>query len=415
MSHRVRLRDTLAALARQAVSAVEGGRLVSEALAQQGSVDALWAVGKAAGAMARGATQVLGDVPGLVIEKDVNVNVSVNVSVSVSVKRMLSAHPVPDARSEAAGRALNAEAQRLGPNQRAILLLSGGASSLASAPVDGVTLAQLTDATRALSRAGATIQEMNVVRRHLSLVAGGRLAQAARGRLLVLAFSDVIGDEPAAIGSGPASPDPSTVADAVGIARRYALSDELVRAIAAAPETPKPGDPAFSRVTYRLLANPRALLDAAARAVAGAGLRVRVREALVTGDLGALADELVATFDALAPGEVWVAAGEPTVRVTGDGSGGRAQHLALTAAARLAGRPFAFVALGSDGTDGPTDAAGAAVDGDTVAEAGALGRSPEAALARFDAHPLLTALGATIVTGPTGTNLTDLFLLGRAA
>jgi len=178
-------------------------------------------------------------------------------------------------------------------------------------------------------------------------------------------------------------------------------------------ETPKPGDPRFGRVEYRLLATPITLRDRAAEEVEAAGLHALVKPALVEGDVRAVAAGYLARAERLRSGEVLIAVGEPTVRVSGGGQGGRAQQLALEVACGIAGRPFAFLAIGSDGTDGPTDVAGALVDGATVPRAQAAGRNPESALADNDSSPLLDGIGALLRTGPTGTNLCDLHLLAR--
>lgn len=408
MARCVSLRRTLEAVAREAIAACEGGRLVEQALAGASPPEALWAAGKAAEAMARGALAALGEVPaGLVIGKDAPGRVPL---AHPTLEERVAGHPVPDARSEAAACALEAAARRLSPDGRALLLLSGGASALLSAPLPPVTLEALRKTTRALVEGGARIDEINVVRRHLGRVLGGRLAQAAAGAIDVLALSDVIGDDPAAIGSGPASPDPSTLAEARALAARYGAPASVVHALGGAlPETPKPGDACFERTSYRVLANPLTLRDAAAAAARSHGLEPVVRARPVTGEVADFASEVTAVAASLSPGRVFVAAGEPTVVVRGPGRGGRAQHLALLVAERIAGRALAFLAVGSDGSDGPTDAAGAAVDGDSWH------RDARAARDAFDAHGWLSSRGLTIATGPTGTNLTDLFLLARAA
>jgi glycerate-2-kinase len=278
-----------------------------------------------------------------------------------------------------------------------LLCLSGGASALLAATVEGVSLELLKRATSRLLEGGAPIGEINVVRRHLGAALGGKLAQATRAQLEVLALSDVVGDDPAAIGSGPASPDASTLDDAKQIARKYSLPD-VEAALAHAPETAKQ-----LQVPYRILASPRTLRDEAARRAPAA----RVRVELVQGPVEEIAEEIAALR--LSPGELWIAAGEATVKVGGSGRGGRAQHLALLVAQKIRGGDLAFVALGSDGSDGPTPAAGAAVDGDTWAT------GAQKALENFDSHGWLSQAGATLVTGPTGTNLTDLLLLRRRA
>jgi glycerate-2-kinase len=383
MPHRVT--DGLTAIARAAIEACEGGRLVRAAT--KGPYDAVWAVGKAAPAMALGAGRA-----DLVIGKEPDARLPV----------LVAAHPVPDESSVRAAQALLDAARAAPDGARVLLLLSGGASSLIGAPAPGVTLDELRRATDQLVRSGARIGEINAVRRRLSLLGGGKLAAATRARLDVLALSDVIGNDPAAIGSGPATPDPTSRDEAIAIARRHGVDEApLLRA----PETPR--EP-FAHVTWRILADATTLRDAAALELSG-HFRTHARAALVTGTVEELAAEVIARAGTLAPGEAWVAAGEPTLRVTGSGSGGRAQHLALLVARAIAGRDVSFVACGSDGSDGPTPAAGAAVDGSTWDPGG------EAALSAFDSHPYLQRRGATLVTGPSGTNLNDLFLLARGA
>jgi hydroxypyruvate reductase len=387
----------LVGCARAAVDACGGERLVRAATG--GERSRVWAIGKAAGAMARGASQVADG--GVVIARAGDDNGAV-----AGFELHEASHPFPDERSVRACEALLADARARRPDERVLLLISGGGSSLLSAPLDGVTLPQLQADTRALVLGGAPITEINTVRRHLGRAFGGRLAAACPARIDALVLSDVLGDDPAAIASGPVSPDPTTLDDARAIAARYGLDPRRFQDL---PETLKPGDPALARVTYSILANARTLRDEGARAVGAAGLRPRVEEAPLVGDIAECAARMEAAFPALGADEVLIATGEPTVRVHGDGVGGRAQHLALLLSLRL--RDFALVVLGSDGSDGPTPAAGAALDDDTLPDRAAA----TDALERFDSHPLLAAAGATLVTGPTGTNLGDLLLLARRA
>jgi glycerate 2-kinase len=402
-----RVREELVALGRRAVAALGGERLVREAVGDSFreavgvSFDEVWAVGKAAAAMARGS-----ELPGIAIGK-------YDEPVPDGVRGFVAGHPLPDERGERATRLLLERARALPGSARVLLCLSGGASALLGAPVDGVTLELLREATRALMNGGAPIGEMNIVRRHLGAALGGKLAAATGANIDVLALSDVAGAELPTIGSGPVSPDPSTLDDARRVAREYHLSREVLEAIDRAPETPKPGDPRFERVSYRILASPEDLADTAARLAHGFAVEKRV--GLIRGPVEEVARELADRARALAPNSLFVAAGEPTVVVRGDGRGGRAQHLALLMARAVDRSEVAFLALGSDGSDGPTEAAGAAVDGATWSQARALGFDPDLALARCDSHTLLTALGATVVTGATGTNLTDLLLVGRGA
>lgn len=381
----------LVEVARAAIAACDGGDLVATALrGPHWRYAWVWAVGKAARAMARESGGAL------------------------IVDPTRAGHPLPDERSVAAAHQLLAAAQAVPADERALLLLSGGASSLVAAPVDGLTLDELAAATRALLHGGAAIGEINVVRRHLTRLGGGKLAAACPGAIDVLALSDVAGDDPATIGSGPASPEPASRAEALAIARRYALPAAALQALERVVENPRADHPAFARGSYRVLASPETLRAAAVRAAAAAGFAVGARATLVAGDVDEFVVELAERAARLARGEAFVAVGEPTVRVRGGGAGGRAQHLALAMAAPLSGRDVALVALGSDGRDGPTDAAGAAVDGRTLAALAARGVDAAGALERCDSHRALAAVGATIASWATGTNLTDLYLLARS-
>lgn len=327
------------------------------------------------------------------------------------VDERVAGHPIPDERSADAAASLLAAARSVPEGERALLLLSGGASSLVAAPVEGLTLAELQAATRALYLAGAPIHEINVVRRHLTALGGGKLAAACAGAIDVLALSDVAGDDPATIGSGPASPEPSTRAAAIEVARRYGLAEAALAALDRVADNPRADHPAFARGSYRILASPATLRDEAARACSAAGWRTRVHPSLVAGDVDDFVVELSEVK--LALGEAFVAVGEPTVQVRGKGAGGRAQHLALAMAAVLHGRDYAFLAVGSDGRDGPTDAAGAAIDGRTLPAMAVEGIDAANALERADSHRALAAVGATIPAWATGTNLTDLYILAR--
>ena len=409
-------------IARRAIAASNGSVFVEAALLDHRGTPWIVGVGKAVGAMAEGARRALGMRfrSGPLIGKHVGPD---------GIDVIVAAHPLPDVRGVKAARALLEFVHGRRGEEEIVLLLSGGASALLAAPVGGVSLAGLRAATDGLVRAGARIDEVNCVRRHLGLALGGRLAIATRARVVVLALSDVVGDDPAAIGSGPASPDPSTVADALGVMRAFDLAGEVRDLLehGAIHETPKPGDPRFSRVDYRLLATPVTLRERAAAEARAEGIEVRVETPLVTGEVEAVAARYLAIADTLAPGEILVAVGEPTVPMRGGpdsmgisnkmsrarfpGRGGRAQHLALLVARAIAERPLAFLAIGSDGTDGPTDDAGALVDGATVSHARSLGFDVDLALAGMNSSSLLGAAGALLRTGPTGTNLCDLHLL----
>lgn len=337
-------------------------------------------------------------------------------------------HPVPDRAGEAAAARLLALVRSLGPRDLLVVLLSGGASSLLPAPAPGLSLADKQRTSALLLGCGAGIREINAVRKHLSAIKGGRLAAACRATIVTLTLSDVLGDDLAAIGSGPTAPDPTTFAEACAILRRYGLwrrvpasvrrhlSDGLAGRVA---ETPKPGARLFARVHHQIIGNNRQAVAAAATAARRAGLRPLVLTTTLTGEareaarlFGALAREVLATGRPVRPPCCVLAGGELTVTLRGHGRGGRAQEFALAAAREIAGLPRLWIAgVGTDGTDGPTDAAGAVADGRTAARASRAGLDPEAALARNDAYTFFTKAGGLLVTGPTGTNVNDLYLL----
>jgi len=377
-------------------------------------------IGKAAAAMAAALEQRVGDRirAGLVVTRDGH---------GVPLARMAlreSGHPVPDARSEAAGREVLAWVAALPESDVLVVLLSGGASSLVTTPLPGLDLADLATTTAALLSGGADIEAMNAVRKHTNALAGGRLALAARARRIqVLAISDVPGDRIDVIGSGPCAPDPSRYRDALAAIARFdpgrRTPDRILRHLEAgargeAEETPKPGDPRLARVETRLLGTNATALDAACERAAQAGL-VPVRVGTVLrGEARRVGARIAALGDALAPGppRCLVFGGETTVTVRGGGRGGRSQELALAAAIAFQGRPrIALLAAGSDGSDGPTDAAGAIVDGGTVARASVRGLDADAALAENDSYAFFRAEGGLLRTGPTRTNVMDLVLL----
>jgi len=351
--------------------------------------------GKAALAMARAAAEVVSDASagGLVIVPHGGPG---------GIEVATGAHPVPDGAGEAATARLLAAVGAADAATLVLVVLSGGASSLLVAPAAGLTLADKQALGARLLASGADIGALNVVRKHCSRVKGGGLARhAARAAgLWTLVLSDVVGDDPATIASGPTVADPSTFRDVAAVLARYLAAEDVPAAVrariergctGALPETVKPGDPALARAaTVVIGGNQDALAAAAAAARAHLGAARGGPFALVAG-------------------------GETTVRVRPGGRGGRAQQLALAAAVALEGAPCVLLAAGTDGVDGPTDAAGACVDGGTVARAWARGLDPAAALAATDSHPLLAATGDLLRTGPTGTNVADLVVALRAA
>ena len=335
------------------------------------------------------------------------------------------AHPVPDASSERGGRRLLEVARGVGPDETALVLISGGGSACAVVPAEGLELADLSATQEVLLRSGATIDEVNAVRKHLSLLKGGRLAEALAGAAGVrtLVLSDVIGAPLDVIASGPTVPDPTTYTDALQVLERYALIDRVPEPVRArlragargeVAETPEDG-PVFRRQTVEIVGSAKTATAAAERAALGGG-PARIVDTELQGEAREVATNLIERAADLQPGETWIFAGETTVTVTGDGRGGRNQELALAASIALEGcSDLVLSSLGTDGIDGMSPAAGAFADGEVVARGRARGRDARDHLRRNDAHPFMVAAGAAIDSGPTGTNVGDLILLHRRA
>jgi hydroxypyruvate reductase len=337
-------------------------------------------------------------------------------------------HPIPDQAGLEGTRRILALVDSLTPRDLALVLISGGASALMEVPVPGVSLADLQALTDSLLRSGATIGEINTIRKHLSQVKGGRLAERIirRGaQAAVLVLSDVVGSPLDAIGSGPCAPDPTTFADAWAVLERYNLLNQVAQSvlrylergrIGQETETPKPEAPIFAGVHTVVVAENRTAAEAAVERARALGFHAALLTTYLEGEarevgrvLAALAKEEACAGHPLPLPACLVLGGETTVTVRGPGRGGRNQEVALGAALALEGWENVLVAtLATDGTDGPTDAAGAFADGSTVARARALGLDPTDHLARNDAYPFFSALGDLILTGPTGTNVNDL-------
>ena len=337
-------------------------------------------------------------------------------------------HPLPDAAGLEGTRHILNLLDQLTAGDLVLVLLSGGASALLVQPAPGVSLGNLQRLTDALLRSGATIQELNAVRKHLSQVKGGGLARRiahSDAQAAVLVLSDVVGSPLDVIGSGPCAPDPTTFADAWAVLERYRLTDSAPRAALAhlerglrgeVEETPKPGEPFFAHVHHVIVADNRTAAQAAAARAAELGCQVHLLTTFLEGEarevgqvLAALAKEQARYHRPLPRPVCLVLGGETTVTVRGAGHGGRNQELALAAALALHGwEDVLVVTLATDGVDGPTDAAGAIAAGHTVARARALGLEPWDHLERNDAYPLFAALGDLILTGPSGTNVNDL-------
>ena len=374
--------------------------------------------GKASGAMAAALEDVAGDrvADGLVIVKD-------GYTVPTRRVRVVEAgHPVPDPRGEAAGRAILERVNGARDSDVVVVLISGGGSALMPAPAPPVTLEEKRTVTRLLLAAGATINELNAVRKHLSLVKGGQLARAAAPATVVtFVLSDVIGDPLDVIASGPTAPDSSTFTDAVEVLRRRGVWDAVPAAARGRleaglrgeiEETPKPGDPIFTRVRHHVIGNNQLVIDAAIARAAALGYTPTLLTRALEGEAREVARDLVSRARALPPPACLIAAGETTVTVRGSGRGGRCQELALAAALAIDGvKDVLVLAGGTDGTDGPTDAAGGLADGDSVSRVRAAGVDARAALDANDANTALAASRDLLVSGPTYTNLLDLYLV----
>jgi glycerate 2-kinase len=402
----------------EALTRVQAARLVSQALASEPLPPRpirILALGKAAGPMLEAALAALGP-----RARDPLCVLPRGASPPQGARTIAAGHPRPDAGSLSAGREILSWA-RAGGGAPALVLLSGGGSALAFAPAEGLEAEAKIDAVAAVMRAGATIQSLNAVRKHLSALKGGRLgATLAPADVRVLVLSDVPGDDLSTIASGPLAADPTTYADALrAVEELGATLPPAARAHLEAgargekEETPKPGDPRLASVAHRLLAGPVHLARAAAEAARARGFDAEADPAPLTGDVADVAARLAAWARRSAGRgrRLLALGGEPTIAVPAAArapDGGRAQHLALLAAKALAGLPAAVLAAGSDGRDGPTEQAGAVVDGATLARSVAAGVDVDAALAEARSGPACVALGAAIPRIETGTHLCDL-------
>ncbi len=361
-------------------------------------------IGKAAPAMCRGAADALGErlVGGIAVSDH-------SEPVPEGIRLMIGTHPFPDASSLEAGRAALAEAAR-SDHDLLLVLVSGGGSALAEVPAGGLTIEDLATTQRTLMNAAVPIEELNTVRRHLSLLKNGGVARAAESKLRTILISDVIDAPASAIASGPTLSDATTPADALAVLREHGLTGHVpgmvLDHLRDAPDpTPAPEH------TWVTVADGPAAAGAAAMVMSRAGLRTRI---VTTRLRGESSDQSVRFLDEVRPREAGIAAGETTVHVAGDGVGGRNQHAALAAAVAISGQvDVVMAALGTDGIDGPTTAAGAIVDGGTADRIRAAGIDPIEALKHCDSNPTLAASDDLVVTGPTGTNVGDLWMAWR--
>ncbi len=338
------------------------------------------------------------------------------------IKVIEAGHPVPDESGEKAARDILRRTKSLGSNDLLLALLSGGGSSLLSLPVEGISMDELKATTKELLRCGAPIQDMNTVRKHISSIQGGRLAAACKAQVLALIISDVTGDDPTHIGSGPCAPDPSTYQDAEDIIARYgvqaptSVAAHLARgARGEIAETPKPGDKLFQRVQNRVIATAQGSLQAAAAYFRGKGITPVVLGDSVTGEASevakvyaALVRQIRAHGEPFRPPAALISGGECTVTVRGQGRGGRCSEFLLSLALELGGMADTYaLACDTDGIDGSEDNAGAVLVPDSLARAAKAGLSARKLLADNDGYRFFQSLEDLIVTGPTRTNVND--------
>ena len=342
------------------------------------------------------------------------------------VQLIEAGHPVPDESGARGSHAILNLANNAQKDDLVLCLMSGGGSALLPLPAEGLTLKDKQDTIKVLLACGATIHEINAIRKHTSMIKGGRLARATYPAALVaLILSDVVGDNLDVIASGPTVPDSSTFMDCMEIFKKYnitaKLPDNVVTHIESGiggnvPETPRSGDPAFDRTHNQIVGSNFEAISAAQKEAETLGYNTLVLSSMIEGETrpvahvhGAIAREIIKSGHPLRPPACILSGGETTVTITGAGLGGRCQEFALAAALDIAGnRNIVVLGGGTDGTDGPTDAAGAVVDSNTVTRATAMGLDPHHYLSNNDSYHFFKTLGDLLVTGPTNTNVMDL-------
>lgn len=338
-------------------------------------------------------------------------------------------HPIPDQAGVRASAAIRTLLRELNARDLVLVAISGGASALLSAPAEPITLHAKQKTTDLLLRAGATIQELNAVRKHISTLKGGQLASLAYPATVVsLILSDVIGDRVDVIGSGPTAPDPSTFADAISVLRKFGLLKTVPSVVlerfeegagGEIEETPKPGDSVFKHVHNIVVGSNRLALEAAARKAKMRGFHPLILSSAIDGETREVARthaqilrEVALSGHPVRSPACILSGGETIVTIQGKGKGGRNQEFALAAAFEIDGFPnLVVLSAGTDGTDGPTDAAGAIATGDTIRRARRRGLDPQKHLAENNSYPFFDALGSLLKTGPTGTNVMDIHVL----
>ena len=454
-----RLRRDALAILEAALKAADAGNAVRRHLSVSGSrlkagpvsiplkeFDRVFLIGagKASAQMAAAARQVLGPLlaGGIIVTKYGHARVAQALVPAASrlvgthgqrslppITVIQAGHPIPDDQGLMASRQIRELLKELNARDLLIVLISGGASALLPAPVEPVTLLDKQQTTDLLLRAGANISQLNAVRKHLSALKGGMLAALAYPATTIsLVLSDVVGDLLDVIGSGPTAPDPSTFSDALAVIQKYKLTGRIPKTVrkrlqdgaaCKLPETPKPGDPLFRNVHNVVVGSNRLSLEAAAGMGHALGYRTLILSSTMQGETREVARvhaqilrEVQLSGHPIRRPACILSGGETTVTVTGSGKGGRNQEFALAAAIEISGLTNALVlSAGTDGTDGPTDAAGAIATGDTLNRAARLGLDARAHLSANHAYPFFDALDDLIRTGPTGTNVMDIHLL----
>ena len=412
------LRRDAKAILKAALAAADPTAAVAEALRKRRDLDRyerifVTGAGKAGGTMARAAEKILGKriFAGCVAVKDGDT------AKCRRIELRPCGHPVPDERGVDAARRIAELCTQAGERDLVIFLASGGASALTPYPAPPITLAEKQETTRLMLASGATIHELNALRKHISLFKGGQLARmAAPAHVVSLILSDVVGDDLGVIGSGPTAPDDSTFATALAVLDRYGLRARVPSSVrqrleageeTGETETPKPGDALFGNVENIIVGNNQKSLEAAARAAKALGYRTMILASTIEGETrdvarmhAAIARQIRVSGQPLRPPACVISGGETTVTIRGTGKGGRNQEFALAGAIDIEGLENTLImSAGTDGTDGPTDAAGAMADGETV---GRSKRSARKVLAENDSYPFFAESGDLIIDGSYG-------------
>lgn len=404
----------------------KGDRLqVDKEIILLGDYDRIFVIGagKASGAMAETLEAILADrlEGGLVVVPSGRQLPKLN-----KVKPVPASHPTPDASSVSAAKELATLVERLNSRDLLICAISGGGSALLSLPTESLAIEDKGKVARLLMNAGATIVELNTVRKHLSAIKGGWLAKRSHaGRIQGLIISDVVGDRLDSIASGPISPDLTTFSDAIAVLKKHSLWESIpdtARGILSKgvkgelPETPKAEDPCFQKVSYHFLGNNRIACNSAKKYLRSRGMRTKILSTSITGEarylgsfIGSLAREIVKFNEPFRRPCAFILGGETTVKVTGSGVGGRNQECAMACAKEIQGlEGLAMASIGTDGIDGPTDAAGAITDGTTISRSEELNLEFDALLARNDSYNFFMPLKDLVMTGRTNTNVNDI-------